>query len=105
MAAKKTKTQAEKAAAQGKKNSQKSRSSGSATGNKKNESPKSRRVPVRFITSIAFLFSFVLFLIVFFLPEGAIVTVIGDFFHGLIGRVGFIVAIPALCVQLLSLLL
>ena len=96
MAAKKTKTQAEKAAAQGKKNSQKSRSSGSATGNKKNEAPKSRRVPVRFITSIAFLFSFVLFLIVFFLPEGAIVTVIGDFFHGLIGRVGFIVAIPAL---------
>ena len=101
MASKKTKTQAEKAA--GKKSAQTKRStpSGSSSGNKKSTTAQKaasgkKRIPVRVITSFAFLGAFILFLVVFFIPEGAIITIIGDFFHGLIGKVGFIVAIPAL---------
>ena len=103
MATKKTKTQAEKAAAAGKKTTQATRgtSSGASSGNKKKTTAQKaaaekKRVPVRVISSFSFLGAFILFLVVFFIPEGAIITFVGDFFYGLIGKIGFIVSIPAL---------
>ena len=97
MATKKTKTQAEKAV--GKKTTQTKSTKSSA--NKKNTvaqkaAAEKKRIPIRVITSFSFLGAFVLFLVVFFIPEGAIITFIGDFFQGLMGKVGFIVSIPAL---------
>ena len=53
-------------------------------------------IPVRFITSATFISLFVLFLIVFFQPEGALIRILESLIHGLIGRAGFIVSIPAL---------
>ena len=97
MATKKGKTRAEKAAAAGKKNTQTKKSTKSQTQSKhQNKSTVKHKLPVRVISSLIFLCCFVLFLVIFLLPEGAIITILGDFFHGLIGNVGFIVAIPAL---------
>ena len=56
----------------------------------------SREIPVRLITSLICLALFVLFLVIFFLPEGVAVKLLNDFIHGLIGRAGFVVAIPVL---------
>ncbi len=58
--------------------------------------PKERKIPVRLITSLTFLCLFVLLLIVAFIPEGAFLKLFSSFIHGLIGRAGFIVAIPSL---------
>ena len=55
-----------------------------------------RAVPVRFITSILFLGLFILLLVALLLPEGFFITILNDFLHGLIGRAGFVVAIPIL---------
>ena len=90
MATKKGKTRAEKAATASKKRAQTKATTTSKTHTPKTSATaESRKVPVRVITSLVFLCSFVLFLVIFFLPEGAIVTVLGDFIHGLIGQVGF----------------
>ena len=56
--------------------------------------PKERQIPVRLITSVVFLFVFILLLVIFFNPEGALIKLLDTFFHGLVGRVGFVVAIP-----------
>ena len=61
-----------------------------------NGAKKTREVPVRLITSLVFLCLFVLLLVAFFIPEGFFITFLSSFLHGLVGRVGFIVAIPAL---------
>ena len=89
MADKKHKSQAEKAAT-----SAKSKTKKKNTPTK--EQKKEPAVPYRLITSVSFLGAFILFLIIFFVPEGALITFISDFFHGMIGRVGFIVSIPVL---------
>ena len=61
-----------------------------------NKSKKSREIPVRLISSLLFLGLFILLLVAFFLPEGFFITLLSEFLHGLIGRVGFVVAIPVL---------
>lgn len=94
MAEQKRKTQAEKAATSTKARSTKSSNS---TGKKAAASAaEEAKIPVRIITSVLFLALFILLLVIFFKPEGALVALFGDFVHGLIGRVGFIVAIPAM---------
>ncbi len=71
------------------------------TGAKKKETaeekkPSEFKIPARVISSVIFLALFVVFLVIFFNPEGALVQVIEGMVHGLIGRIGFVVAIPVL---------
>jgi len=96
MADKKYKSQAEKAASAAK--SKKTTHSGSKkSGAKAKETPiKQQNVPVRLITSVVFLGLFILCLVTFLAPEGAIVTTLDKFLHGLLGKAGFIVSVPAL---------
>ncbi len=100
MSEKKNKSQAEKAAAtknDGAKSSKpaakKEEKDSKVTGNIFTDE---RKIPVRLITSLTFLGLFVLFLVIFFKPEGALVKFFADLIHGLIGRTGFIVSIPGL---------
>ncbi len=103
MAENKRKSQAEKAVTAAKsknvkktnktKNSNSSKKQGSA---KKESAVKNeRKIPVRLITSACFLGMFVVLLVIFFEPEGALVKLLRDFLYGLIGTVGFYVSIPA----------
>jgi len=55
-----------------------------------------RRIPARLISASVFLALFVVFLVVFFNSEGVIPGMIEKLVHGLIGRVGFVVSVPAL---------
>ena len=92
------KSQAEKAAANSQNARKQSASKNSKTNksaNKKNESLQPD-IPVRLITSIVFISSFLVFLIAFFLPEGLITGFLYDLMHWLIGGVAYIVLIPIL---------
>ena len=97
MAEKKVRSQAEKVAS-----AQKDKASKKNTSAKKENKvtvktpPKERQVPIRVITSVVFFFAFVLLLVIFFKPEGALINFLMAFVHGLVGRTGFIVAIPGL---------
>ena len=95
MADKKRKTQAEKTA--------------SASKSKKNNNvPKKvkkteqvpveqeSKLPVRLISSLVLLAIAVLFAVILFASEGALLTVIEGLIHGLIGRTGYIISIPVL---------
>ena len=103
MADKNQRSQAQKAvtAARSKKNN-KSKTTPSVQNNKKdikvarNAAKKPVELPVRFISSVVFAGLFLLFLISFFYPDGALVKLFNNFIHGLIGRAGFVVAIPVL---------
>ena len=97
MAEQKYKSQADKAAASKKKKNKKPAAKKPETKGKVsvNTVPAERKIPVRLITSVTFLGLFILFLVVFFQPEGVIVKLIESLIHGLIGRAGFIVSIPA----------
>ncbi len=89
--------QAEKAARSKEKRSK--TSSEKKNNNEKSENPKSKqgKVPVRVITSLSFLATFVLFLVMFFSPDGGKLTsLISSVISGLIGKVGFAVSIPTL---------
>ena len=96
--AKKKKSQAERAekAARSKEMNNKNQASGKKT--QKNLSKQEPlNIPVRVITSISFLVSFVLLLIIFCFPEGGKLTLlVYNFICGLIGKVGYAVLIPAL---------
>ena len=106
MANKKQKTHAEKAAsaAQGKKAKAENTKAGSGKATSgKNEPAKQvtpakqeSQVPVRLITSVVFLGCGILFGVILFACEGALLTLIQRLVHGLIGRVGFIISIPVL---------
>ena len=83
---------------------------GRATGSKSSDSPKKgvssekqtksaageRRIPNRLISASVFLCLFIVFLVIFFNSKGVIPGSIEKLVHGLIGRVGFLVSIPAL---------
>ena len=88
MADSKRKSQAEKAASAAKGKSKKKVST--------KTSKVEPKVPRRLISSLCFLGAFIIFLIIFIVPEGALVKAISDFVHGMIGRIGFIVSIPVL---------
>ena len=100
MAEKKVKSQAEKVASAQKDKANKKNASAKKEGKDNKVSvktpPKERQVPIRVITSVVFFFAFVLLLIIFFKPEGALINFLMAFVHGLVGRTGFIVAIPGL---------
>ena len=98
MAEKKLKSQADKAAAPKKDKENKSKAAPPKVEKDKKASevslPGDRKIPTRLITSAVFLGLFIVFLVMFFNPEGALIWLFENFVHGLIGRAGFIVAIP-----------
>ena len=96
--AKSHKTQAEKAAASSKATKVKSGNKSSGATKKTNQKTESKQtvVPVRVITAIVFLSSFLVCLIAFFIPEGLITGFLYDLVHWLIGGFGYIVLIPVL---------
>ena len=99
MAQKKQPSQAEKAAAAAKRKS---------TAAKKEVKPKASentsrakndlqsQIPLRFITSSVCLVLFVVFLVMLFNPDGALVRLVYSFVLGMIGKAGFYFSIPAL---------
>ncbi len=99
MAEKKMKSQAEKAVSTAKNTKTKS----SKSAHKKSE-PELKKdagegqlaIPGRLIVCVVCLALFVLFLVIFFEPEGALVKLIANILYGLIGKVTFLVSIPAL---------
>ena len=99
MASKKPKTQAERVASSVK--TKPSAGKGNATAKKGSSSVAEqktmpeRTVPARLISSVVFLSLFVLFLVIFFAPEGAILTLIAEIFRGLFGKAAFMFAIPS----------
>ncbi len=98
MAERTHKSQAEKAASAAKAKNIKGKKSTSAQ-NKKTSvkaETQSREIPIRLISSVICLALFILFSVTFFFPEGVVIKMLSALIHGLIGRTGFIVAIPAL---------
>ena len=102
MADNKKKSQAEKAvsSAKNKKNThaQSSKNKTAQNNSPKKETPSNNeaQIPVRFFTSIIFLGLFIFLLVISINPEGALTGLLESIILGLIGRVGFIVAIPAM---------
>jgi len=100
MAEKKNKSQAEKAAATKKDKAKSSKTEPKKEGSKEKFSIHSvieeRKIPPRLISSVILLGLFILFLVIFFNSEGALVRLFESFIHGFIGRTGFIVSIPGL---------
>ncbi len=102
MAEHKKKSQAERAAANGKnaKHTPKD-TKGSAPGKEAKAAKtvtedKERKIPVRVITALSFLAVFIILLVTVLQPDGAIVKLVRDkIIYGLIGKAGFYVAIPA----------
>ena len=100
MATKKTTSQAQRAASgSGKsaagKNTKKSTSSASKQVAQKKAKEKVK-LPARLISSLVIAGLFVLFLVMFLNPDGALVKLVFNFVQGLFGRVTFYVSIPAL---------
>ena len=98
MSEQKYKSQADKAAASKKKKVKKPVANKKTKGAKVsvNAVPAERKIPVRVISSASLLGLFVLFLIIFFQPDGVVIRLLESFIHGMIGRAGFLVSIPAL---------
>ena len=97
MADKVHKSQAELAASKSKNKKRTSKTQTNGKGKSvKPANEKTRDIPVRVISSVVSLSLFILFLIAFLLPEGVILAFLNNLIHGLIGKTGFVVAIPAL---------
>ena len=94
----KKKSQAEKAVQNSRGKSKMNTSSkGKSNGKEQNKDTVSApALPVRFVTSAVCLFLFILFLVMFLKPEGALVTFFLNIIVGIIGKVGFYVSIPSL---------
>ncbi len=100
MAEEKKKTQAQRAASGSKQYPGKKGASGNNKGKKSTDNKQEPELlwgfPVRLITAAASLAGFLIFLVMFLKPEGALTMLLMNFVHGLIGKVAFYVAIPAL---------
>ena len=98
MSEQKYKSQADKAAASKKKTAKKSAPQKATKAAKVsvNSVPAERKIPVRLISSVSLLGIFVLFLIIFFQPDGVVIRLLESFVHGMIGRAGFLVSMPGL---------
>jgi len=95
------KSRAEKAASASKSAARKATSSTkSVTSGSKNaviaSTAEKTAIPVRLISSVICLGLFVVFLVAFLKPEGALLELLAGFVQGLIGNIGFIVSIPVL---------
>ena len=107
MAEKNTKSQAERAASAKKQNKPAAAKNTSTkkTAVKPTEQAQTQ-VPVRLITAVVCLVLFILFLVIFLKPEGAVTKLLQTFILGLVGKIAFYVAIPGLlylfCIQAFS---
>ncbi len=94
MAEERKKTQAQRAV------SSKQTGKRSASGKGAKKAPKAtsndRQIPVRLITSTVCLVLFIVFLVMFLNPEGALVVFFMNIIQGLMGQVSFYIAIPCL---------
>ena len=97
MAENKKMTQAQKAVAGAKNKSAKKNSEKQPT--VANNECSERKIPLRFFSAAFFLCMFVIMTIILFVPEGAIMEFVYKLIHGLIGRAGYIAAIPVLLYQ------
>ena len=91
MANNKKKTQAEKTASAAK---AKNCKSGSSKESVKNQQTPESNIPVRLISSVVLLVLAVIFTIVLFASEGALLKVLESIILGFIGRTGLVVSIP-----------
>ena len=97
----KHKTQAQKASASKSSSKKQNAKSASKKDPPKKEAQKERapsllsRIPIRFLSSAIFLILFVVFLVIFLGPEGALTSLIEDLVLGFVGTVGYVVSIPA----------
>lgn len=97
MADNKHKSQAQKAVSSAKKKTpaKAPKSSGAKPKNKEQVHKEERQLPVRFITASVFLALFVLLLVLYLNPEGALTNLLANFLLGVMGQVGFLVMIPS----------
>ena len=98
MADNKKKSQAQKAAAGKKPSNSKPAAAKKPAGKaptKKTKEPEFQ-IPVRALTSVICIGLFILFLVMFFKPEGQLIVLLQNIILGLIGGVSFYVAIPGL---------
>jgi len=93
MAEQKSKSQAQKAALA---KSQKAKDTEKAKKPEKKAAQEQTALPVRLITSVVCASLFILFLVMFLNPDGALLKLLLGFVLGLIGQVAFYVSIPAL---------
>ena len=98
MAEKKTGTQAQRAAAARKKSSSAPKKPAVDTKKspEKSTAPSKTKIPPRVVTSLICAALFIVFLVMFFRPEGIIVAFFYKFVLGTVGKVSFYVAIPGL---------
>ena len=97
MASKKQKTQAEKTASAAKnKSSSKNTAHNKKMSTVEKQSVTQSKLPVRLISSIVLLALAIVFIVILFASEGALLKVVESVIHGLIGRTGFILSIPVL---------
>ena len=100
MAAKKTTSQAEKAASQAKRKNSSSGKSKSSGKNTVSEEPvrvkSANQIPVRVITSAVCLVLFIFFLVMLLKPDGALLKFFNSVIMGLFGKIGFYIAIPGM---------
>ena len=100
MAKKKTKSVAQKVASSAQKKSTQKKNTKNTEAEKPVEKKSIRNflgrwdIPIRFFSSAVFLAVFIVLLVIFLVPEGALVHLLDQLIHGLIGRVGFLTAIP-----------
>ena len=94
MAEKKKQSQAQRAASRGKKPDSKKKSSGAKTSAPTQEEHVA--IPVRFFSSAICLIAFVVLLVMFLQPGGALLDPIRSVILGLFGEITYYVAIPAL---------
>ena len=95
--ASKKKTQAEKtASAANNKNSSKNTSKTKKNAAAESTADAKNKLPIRLVSSVALLGVAILFLVILFASEGALLKVVESIIHGLIGRTGFIISIPVL---------
>ena len=95
--ASKKKTQAEKTASAAKnKNSSKNTSKTKKNAAAESTADAKNKLPIRLVSSVALLGVAILFLVILFASEGALLKVVESIIHGLIGRTGFIISIPVL---------
>ncbi len=95
--AKKKKSQAERAEKAARSKEKNKNNTSGKNSQKESSQNQQRNIPIRVITSISFLASFVLLLVIFCFPEGGKLTLlIYNFICGLIGKIGFGVLIPTL---------
>ena len=95
MAPKSKKTKAEKAVSASQKGKSKAKKNTGKSVSAHKEEQKGFQLPPRLISATVFLGLFVLLLVVYLKPDGQIPRLLKGFLMGLLGKVGFVIAIPS----------